>query len=99
MRLRQRKFASRASLTPSNDEMDAVLGFNVGADDYSKTPFSQRLLSERVKAQLRRTRAGAPGTEGNDKKAIIRGELSLDPNRHACTWKGEQVRLTVTEFL
>jgi two-component system response regulator ChvI len=80
--------------------MDEVVGFNVGADDYITKPFSQRLLNERVKALLRRTRAGAPGAEAvGDKKPIVRGELTLDPNRHACTWKGEQVRLTVTEFL
>ncbi|MEQ1493324.1 MAG: response regulator transcription factor, partial [Terricaulis sp.] len=87
-------------LTSKDDEMDEVVGFNVGADDYIKKPFSQRLLSERVKALLRRTRAGVPGAEAtSDKKPIVRGELTLDPNRHACTWKGEQVRLTVTEFL
>jgi two-component system response regulator ChvI len=81
-------------------EMDEVVGFNVGADDYIKKPFSQRLLNERVKALLRRTRAaGGPGSEGNDRKTIVRGQMSLDPNRHSCTWKGENVRLTVTEFL
>ncbi|MES1198391.1 MAG: response regulator transcription factor [Pseudomonadota bacterium] len=86
-------------LTSKDEEMDEVVGFNVGADDYIKKPFSQRLLSERVKALLRRTRAGAVGSETGDKKPIMRGDLALDPNRHACTWKGQQVRLTVTEFL
>ena len=98
-RLRQASNLPVIFLTSKDDEMDEVVGFNVGADDYIKKPFSQRLLSERVKALLRRTRAGTPGTEGSDKKPIVRGELSLDPNRHACTWKGEPVRLTVTEFL
>ena len=86
-------------LTSKDEEMDEVVGFNVGADDYIKKPFSQRLLSERVKALLRRTRGGAVGSETGDKKPIVRGDLTLDPNRHACTWKGQQVRLTVTEFL
>ena len=100
-RLRQSSNLPVIFLTSKDDEMDEVVGFNVGADDYIKKPFSQRLLNERVKALLRRTRAltGAPGGESNDKKPIVRGELTLDPNRHACTWKGEQVRLTVTEFL
>jgi two-component system response regulator ChvI len=98
-RLRQGSSLPVIFLTSKDDEMDEVVGFNVGADDYIKKPFSQRLLSERVKALLRRTRAGAPGGEVSDKKPIVRGELTLDPNRHACTWKGEQVRLTVTEFL
>jgi two-component system response regulator ChvI len=98
-RLRQGSNLPVIFLTSKDDEMDEVVGFNVGADDYIKKPFSQRLLNERVKALLRRTRAGAPGGEATDKKPIVRGELTLDPNRHACTWKGEQVRLTVTEFL
>ncbi len=100
-RLRQGSNLPVILLTSKDEEMDEVVGFNVGADDYIKKPFSQRLLNERVKALLRRTRAltGAPGGESNDKKPIVRGELTLDPNRHACTWKGEQVRLTVTEFL
>jgi two-component system response regulator ChvI len=98
-RLRQGSNLPVILLTSKDDEMDEVVGFNVGADDYIKKPFSQRLLNERVKALLRRTRAGAPGSEAGDKKPIVRGELTLDPNRHACTWKGEPVKLTVTEFL
>ncbi|MBI1186956.1 MAG: response regulator [Alphaproteobacteria bacterium] len=97
-RLRQTSSLPVIFLTSKDDEMDEVVGFNVGADDYITKPFSQRLLNERVKALLRRTRAGA-GPEANDKKSIVRGALTLDPNRHACTWKGEPVRLTVTEFL
>ena len=86
-------------LTSKDEEMDEVVGFNVGADDYIKKPFSQRLLNERVKALLRRTRPGAGGADAGDRKTIVRGQMSLDPNRHSCTWKGEPVRLTVTEFL
>ena len=98
-RLRQNSDLPVIFLTSKDDEMDEVVGFNVGADDYIKKPFSQRLLNERVKALLRRTRAGAGGAEAGDKKSLVRGELTLDPNRHACTWKGQNVRLTVTEFL
>ena len=61
-RLRQSSNLPVIFLTSKDDEMDEVVGFNVGADDYIKKPFSQRLLNERVKALLRRTRAGpAPG--------------------------------------
>ncbi len=99
-RLRQSSSLPVIFLTSKDDEMDEVVGFNVGADDYITKPFSQRLLNERVKALLRRTRAQAGGApEVGDKKPVVRGELTLDPNRHACTWKGDQVRLTVTEFL
>jgi two-component system response regulator ChvI len=98
-RLRQTSNLPVIFLTSKDEEMDEVVGFNVGADDYITKPFSQRLLNERVKALLRRTRAASGGPESNDKKSIVRGHLTLDPNRHACTWKGEPIRLTVTEFL
>ena len=100
-RLRQTSALPVIFLTSKDDETDEVVGFTVGADDYITKPFSQRLLGERVKALLRRTKGGAPGAAGEagDKKSIVRGNLTLDPNRHACSWKGEAVRLTVTEFL
>ncbi|MFZ4121119.1 MAG: response regulator transcription factor [Caulobacterales bacterium] len=99
-RLRQTSQVPVIFLTSKDEEMDEVVGFTVGADDYITKPFSQRLLGERVKALLRRTKAGVPGSpESGDKKPIVRGELVLDPNRHACAWKGDTVRLTVTEFL
>ncbi len=98
-RLRQTSDMPVIFLTSKDEEMDEVVGFNVGADDYIKKPFSQRLLSERVKALLRRTRSGPAGAADADRKTIVRGQMSLDPNRHACNWKGKPVRLTVTEFL
>lgn len=98
-RLRQSANTPVIFLTSKDEEMDEVVGFNVGADDYITKPFSQRLLAERVKAVLRRVRAPGAAPEPGDKKSMARGELSLDPNRHACTWKGDPVRLTVTEFL
>lgn len=99
-RLRQSSNIPVIFLTSKDDELDEVVGFNVGADDYIKKPFSQRLLNERVKALLRRTRnGGAPAEAAADRKTIVRGRLTLDPNRHACTWNGLPVRLTVTEFL
>jgi two-component system response regulator ChvI len=99
-RLRQTSNLPVIFLTSKDDETDEAIGLSVGADDYIKKPFSSRLLNERVKALLRRSRAGAPGASDNpDRKTIVRGQLTLDPNRHACAWKGEPVRLTVTEFL
>ena len=87
-------------LTSKDDEVDEVLGLRMGADDYIKKPFSQRLLIARIRALLRRrdldTRTDA-STGGEE--IIQRGELVLDPGRHKCTWKGEPVDLTVTEFL
>ncbi|MBI1252204.1 MAG: response regulator [Alphaproteobacteria bacterium] len=99
-RLRQTSNLPVIFLTSKDEEMDEVVGFNVGADDYIKKPFSPRLVNERIKALLRRARVGVGANGDNgDKKPIVRGQLTLDPNRHACTWKGEPVRLTVTEFL
>jgi two-component system, OmpR family, response regulator ChvI len=85
-------------LTSKDDEIDEVLGLRMGADDYIKKPFSQRLLVERIRALLRRDEL-TRGTGGEAEPAIQRGELRLDPARHQCTWKGENVDLTVTEFL
>jgi two-component system response regulator ChvI len=86
-------------LTSKDEEIDEVVGFNIGADDFVRKPCSNRLLAERVKAVLRRSRGGAPGSEEGDLKPIVRGRLTLDPNRHAVNWDGHPVRLTVTEFL
>jgi len=85
-------------LTSKDDEVDEVLGLRMGADDYIKKPFSQRLLIERIRTLLRRGEL-ARGTGGDAEPAIQRGNLRLDPARHQCTWKGENVDLTVTEFL
>jgi len=98
-RLRQSSNLPVIFLTSKDDETDEAIGLSVGADDYITKPFSQRLLNERVKALLRRTRAASGAPEQNDRKSILRGQLTLDPNRHACSWKGDPVRLTVTEFL
>ncbi len=98
-RLRQTSNLPAIFLTSKDDEIDEVVGFNIGADDFIRKPCSNRLLAERVKAVLRRSRGTAAGSEEGDKKPIVRGSLTLDPNRHACSWKGEPVRLTVTEFL
>jgi two-component system response regulator ChvI len=87
-------------LTSKDDEIDEVLGLKLGADDYIRKPFSQRLLLERIRAVLRRVELSAEPEDPADRAKIIqRGELSLDPARHHCTWKNEPVQLTVTEFL
>ena len=86
-------------LTSKDDEIDEALGLRLGADDYIKKPFSQRLLIERIRALLRRVDSlDDPQSEKRD-SMLVRGDLVLDPERHMCTWKGEGVQLTVTEFL
>ena len=100
-RVRQKTSMPVIFLTSKDDEIDEVLGLRMGADDYVKKPFSQRLLVERIRALLRRQEAiegvVMPDTEEN--KVMQRGHLTMDPLRHAVTWKGLDVSLTVTEFL
>ena len=90
-------------LTSKDDELDQVLGLRMGADDYVTKPFSQRLLTERIKALLRRQDAlnnDAAGQESHgDDGPMVRGVLTMDPLRHAVIWKEKPVNLTVTEFL
>src|SRR5579864_7754738 len=86
-------------LTSKDDEVDELLGLRMGADDYIKKPFSQRLLIERIRALIRRGELAREREEGQGEPAIVRGQLTLDPGRHLCTWLGEPVELTVTEFL
>jgi two-component system response regulator ChvI len=98
-RLRRKSELPVIFLTSKDEEVDEVLGLRVGADDYIRKPFSQRLLIERIRAVLRRRdRNGAEASSGGE-GSLHRGELSMDPDRHLCTWKGKSVDLTVTEFL
>jgi two-component system response regulator ChvI len=88
-------------LTSKDDEIDEILGLRMGADDYVKKPFSQRLLIERVRSLLRRQEAldGAEIEETEETKIMVRGQLTMDPLRHSVSWKGNNVTLTVTEFM
>jgi two-component system, OmpR family, response regulator ChvI len=101
-RLRQKSDVPVIFLTSKDEEIDELFGLKMGADDFIRKPFSQRLLVERVKAVLRRvagTKDGTPAKETDSAKVLERGQLRMDPERHTCTWKGEPVTLTVTEFL
>lgn len=101
-RVRQKSKMPVIFLTSKDDEIDEVLGLRMGADDYVKKPFSQRLLVERIRALLRRQDAisgDASGVEVEETKLMVRGNLSMDPLRHSVSWKGQDVSLTVTEFL
>ncbi|WP_428547444.1 response regulator transcription factor [Profundibacter sp.] len=100
-RMRQKTKIPVIFLTSKDDEIDEVLGLRMGADDYVKKPFSQRLLVERIRALLRRQDAIENNTVGDteETKVIERGNLRMDPLRHSVSWKGNEVSLTVTEFL
>jgi two-component system response regulator ChvI len=102
-RLRQKSDMPVIFLTSKDEEIDEMFGLKMGADDFIRKPFSQRLLVERVKAVLRRASPKDPTLTPKETdgvaKVLERGLLRMDPERHTCTWKGEQVTLTVTEFL
>ncbi len=87
-------------LTSKDDEVDELLGLKMGADDYIKKPFSQRLLMERIRTILRRhSTADEASDEPKQDATVVRGDLMLDSSRHLCAWKQKPVELTVTEFL
>jgi len=100
-RLRQKTNMPVIFLTSKDDEIDEILGLRMGADDYVKKPFSQRLLVERIRTLLRRkdVQNGIEVPETEETKVLVRGELIMDPLRHSVSWKGQDVTLTVTEFL
>jgi two-component system, OmpR family, response regulator ChvI len=99
-RVRQKTDLPVIFLTSKDDEIDELFGLKMGADDFIKKPFSQRLLVERVKAVLRRGGVKDGTVQPTEAaKVIDRGKLSMDPERHSCTWEGKPVTLTVTEFL
>jgi two-component system response regulator ChvI len=88
-------------LTSKGDEVDQILGLRLGADDYITKPFSQRLLIERIRAVLRRKLSSESPVSNMapTSQKIRRGHLELDDSRHLCSWKGQPLNLTVTEYL
>ncbi len=98
--LRQKTDLPVIFLTSKDDEIDELFGLKMGADDYIAKPFSQRLLLERIKAILRRSKARETAPTSSDQTTMLeRGKLKLDPERHTCHWDGNNITLTVTEFL
>jgi two-component system response regulator ChvI len=86
-------------LTGKLDEVDEVLGLKLGADDFIRKPFSRPVLVERVRTVLRRFPSAAMFDQIERRENVIkRGHLRIDKQRHSCSWKGERMILTVTEF-
>jgi len=86
-------------LTSKDEEVDEIMGLRMGADDYIKKPFSQRLLVERIRSLLRREQARAQPANTDPNSLLVRGDMTLDSARHVCSWKGQPIELTVTEFM
>jgi two-component system OmpR family response regulator len=80
-------------LSSRDDELDRVIGLELGGDDYVTKPFSPRELVARVAAVLRRAKP-----EEQSEPVLSHGKLSIDLSRHRCTWDGRELTLTVVEF-
>ena len=91
-RIRARSEVPIIFLTARDDELDRILGLELGADDYVTKPFSPRELVARVKAILKRVHGSGGG------EVLRQGVLSLDIGRHSCTVAGAEVALTGTEL-
>ena len=82
-------------LTAKGDDVDRIVGLELGADDYIPKPFNPRELAARLRAILRRTRTAA-GAAGED--AIRVGDLEVRPGERLALWQGRPLELTSTEF-
>jgi len=84
-------------LSSRDEEVDRIVGLELGADDYVVKPFSPRELVARVKGLLRRSRRSCDAATAPP-GPLQHGRLAMDLQRHRCCWNGEAVALTVTEF-
>jgi two-component system, OmpR family, response regulator len=82
-------------LSSRDDEVDRIVGLEVGGDDYIAKPFSPRELVARVRAILRRSTA-APAEKPEPR--LVHGRLALDPEQYKAFWDGHEMVLTLTEF-
>ena len=98
--LRQEYLMPIIMLTARSEEVDRVLGLEVGADDYLVKPFGVRELLARTRAALRRVELEAKRGQvaGADEKAIVHGSLRLEPTSHRATLDGTELALTPKEF-
>ena len=87
-------------LTSKDHEQDEIIGLRMGAADYIKKPFSQKLLNERIRTVLRvYTNRKKDYSQNHEKKPNIKkGNLELDELKQLCFWKNQVIELTVAEF-
>lgn len=95
-RLRRESDVPVIFLSSRDEELDRVLGLELGGDDYVTKPFSPRELVARVRATLRRAEGRVTAPAGAT--PLRRGPLSLDTERFEAQWHGQPIPLTVTEF-
>jgi DNA-binding response OmpR family regulator len=95
-RLRARSSVPIIMLTAKSEEIDKVLGLELGADDYITKPFSMREFRSRVKAALRRS--GMAQADEDAERPLVAGGLRIDPAKRTVTLDGESVATTFVEF-
>lgn len=99
-RIRQKLSTPVIIVTAREEEVDKILGFDIGADDYVTKPFSIKILLARIKANIRRYANEMvihdAGVE-KDNRIVIR-DLEIDPDQYRVTNKGEQIELTKKEY-
>ena len=85
-------------LTARGEDVDRIVGLEIGADDYLPKPFNPRELVARIRAILRRTHASERGGSGQPTEVLRVGEVELDPGTRTVLQKGKPVELTSVEF-
>ena len=97
-RLRSRSSVPIIMLTAKSEEIDKVVGLELGADDYITKPFSLREFSSRIKAALRRAEMTRPAETAPDEAPLVIRELRIDFPKRAVRVRGNDVQLTFVEF-
>src|SRR5688572_32309972 len=97
-RLRARSSVPIIMLTAKSEEIDKVLGLELGADDYITKPFSMREFRSRVRAALRRASMGRDREQSPEDAPLEVGELRIDPGKRTVVVRGDDIRLTFVEF-
>ena len=99
-RVRDRSNVPIIMLTAREDEVDKVLGLELGADDYITKPYSARELTARVRANLRRSAYEVPAqaASGSEVNTVVSGDLTINIERYEVTKNGETVDITLREF-
>ncbi len=97
-RLRGHSSVPIIMLTARSDEIDKVVGLEMGADDYITKPFSLREFSSRIKAVLRRAEMSRPSEPAPDEAPLEVRELRIDFAKRAVRMRGDEVELTFVEF-
>ena len=97
-RLRSRSAVPIIMLTAKSEEIDKVVGLELGADDYITKPFSMREFSSRVKAALRRVELSRPAETSPDEEPLVVSDLRIDFSKRTVRVRGTDAQLTFVEF-